>query len=172
MKAESKKELISWIKTILVAVVLAVVLTQVVIVNATVPTGSMQNTIQINDRIVAYRLSYLASDPQRGDIVVFRYPDDEKQLFVKRIIGLPGDKIEGRGGKVYINGVPLEETYLKGVSTEPFSAREVPEGHYFMMGDNRSDSWDSRYWKNTFVAQEKILGKVIFRYFPAPSLIK
>ena len=85
-----KSEILSWIFTIGFALVLAIIINSFIIVNATVPTGSMENTIMPKDRIVALRLSYMFEDPQRGDIVVFKYPDDEKVLYVKRVIGLPG----------------------------------------------------------------------------------
>lgn len=168
MSNKIKEELISWIKTIALALVLAVLIDGFVIVNATVPTGSMENTIMPDDRIVALRLSYLFNDPKRGDIVVFRYPDNEKVLYVKRIIGLPGETIEIIDGKVYINGAenPLEEAYLKEESPGSFGPYTVPEDSYFMMGDNRNNSLDSRYWQNKFVKSDKILGKVFFKYFP------
>jgi len=164
-----KAEIISWIQTILFAVILALIITNFIIVNATVPTGSMENNIMINDRIIAFRLAYLFSPPERLDIVVFRYPDDETQRFVKRVIGLPGDTVDIKGGKVYINGAsePLADSFIR----EPqYVERDmtfvVPEGHYFMMGDNRNNSSDSRHWNNTFVSRKKILGKVVARYFP------
>lgn len=107
---------------------------------------------------------------REGDIVVFRYPDDESEIYVKRVIGLPGDTIAIEDGKIYINGStePLQEDYLKEewtVATGPYTF-EVPEGSYFMMGDNRNDSWDARYWSNTYVTKDKILGKALFTYWP------
>ena len=103
MSADIKKEIFSWIKTILLALVLAWAVNNFVVVNATVPTGSMENTIMPNDRIIAFRLSYLTKEPQRGDIVIFRYPDDPtgETLYVKRVMGLPGDTIEVISGAVY-----------------------------------------------------------------------
>ena len=97
-----KAEIISWIKTIVLAVLLAVIVDTVFIVNATVPTGSMENTIMTNDRILALRTSYWFSSPERGEIVVFRYPDDPSgdTLFVKRVIGVGGDTVEVRNGEV------------------------------------------------------------------------
>lgn len=172
-KKPKKKEnsLWSWVKCILFAVVLAWVITHVVIVNAEVPTGSMIDTIMPKDRIVAFRLAYLVAGPQRGDIVVFKYPDDESQLFIKRVIGLPGDTIEGKNGLVYINDEPLDEDYTDGQKVVPFGPYEVPENSYFMMGDNRNGSWDSRYWENKFVSKDKILGKALFRYYPSISAL-
>lgn len=167
MSKEGKSEIISWIKTIAMAVVIAVLINSFVIVNATVPTGSMENTIMPGDRIIALRLTYYVSSPERGDIVVFRYPDDESVLYVKRVIGLPGETIEVKDGEVYINNsdTPLDDSFVKEQPLGDFGPYEVPEDCYFMMGDNRNNSQDSRYWVNKYVEKDKILGKVYFKYY-------
>ncbi len=167
MSKEGKNEIISWIKTIAMAVVIAVLINSFVIVNATVPTGSMENTIMPGDRIIALRLTYYVSSPERGDIVVFRYPDDESVLYVKRVIGLPGETVEVKDGEVYINNsdTPLDDSFVKEQPVGDFGPYEVPEGCYFMMGDNRNNSQDSRYWVNKYVEEDKILGKVYFKYY-------
>lgn len=170
-KTSIGKEILSWIWTIGGAVLVALFITQVIIVNANVPTGSMKNTIMPKDRIIANRLAYKFSEPERFDIVVFKYPDDEKILYVKRIIGLPGEKVEIINGKVYINDSeePLNDDFIREPMAEGyanFGPYDVPEDSYFMLGDNRNDSKDSRFWLNKFVAEDKILGKVIFRYYP------
>ena len=163
-----KKELIDIIKTIIIAIIVAFIITNFIIVNAIVPTGSMKNTIMPNDRLIAFRLSYLFSEPQRGDIVVFKAPDDETILYVKRIIGLPGETVNIIDGKVYIDGneTPLEDEYVMEEMLGSFGPYVVPEDSYFMMGDNRNDSQDSRYWEHTFLPRDNILGKVIFKYYP------
>ena len=163
-----KKELIDIIKTIIIAIIVAFVITHFIIVNAVVPTGSMKNTIMPNDRLVAFRLLYLFSDPERYDIIVFKAPDDESTLYVKRIIGLPGEKVNIIDGKVFINDqeVPLEDDYIMEDMLGSFGPYTVPQGSYFMLGDNRNDSQDSRYWENTFLPKENILGKVLFKYYP------
>lgn len=169
-----KKELLSWVFTIVTAIVLVYLITTFVIVNAKVPTGSMKNTIMPNDRLIAFRMSYMFSEPERGDIVVFKYPDDESILYVKRIIGLPGDTVNIIDGKVYINNSlePLEENYVTVEEMQgSWGPYEVPEDSYFMLGDNRNDSKDSRFWQNTFVTKDKILGKVIFKYYPKIEII-
>ena len=107
--------------------------------------------------------------------VIFRFPDNEEIYYVKRVIGLPGDTIDIVDGHVYLNGseTPLEEPYIREpmIPEEPMHF-EVPEDSYFMMGDNRNYSSDARRWKNTYVKREKLVAKVLFRYFPKPSRIK
>lgn len=170
-KASRLREVLEWVIALVVAVVVALVLTQVIFVNAQVPSESMEDTIQVGDRIIGYRLSYLNKDPVRGDIAIFRFPDDETQLYIKRIIGMPGDTVEIREGKVYLNGAdqPLDEPYVKDTPTGNYGPYQVPENGYFMMGDNRNRSADSRYWNNTFVMRDKIVGKGVLRLFPNPA---
>lgn len=172
--SDKKKEILDWLKVILAAVAISFILNNFVIVNAQVPTGSMENTVMTKDRVFAFRLSYLFENPQRGDIVVFPLPDDESQNYLKRIIGLPGDTVEIKDGKVYINNSeePLQEDYLKEKPTGNYGPYEVPENSYFMLGDNRNISLDSRYWEHTFVKQNKIMGKVVLRYYPSIKLLK
>lgn len=165
-KESIKREVMEWIIVIEVAVILAVVLNMFIIVNAIVPTASMETTIMTGDRLFGNRLAYNKEDPARGDIVIFKFPDDEKQLFIKRIIGMPGDTVQMVSGTVYVNGEALDEPYLATIPYGDYGPISVPEGAYFMMGDNRNNSADSRYWKQPFVYREKILGKAAFCYFP------
>lgn len=169
-----KKEIFSWIKVILFALAISFVLNHYVIVSAEVPTGSMENTVMVGDRIVASRLSYYFHEPQRGDIIVFDFPDDESQTYLKRIIGLPGETLEIKDGKVYINGskTPLKENYLKETPVGDYGPYTVPKNSYFMMGDNRNDSKDSRFWNHTFATRDEIIGKAEFRYYPHPKLLR
>ena len=166
-------ETISWIKTIVFAVIFALIITTFLIVNARVPSGSMENTVMTGDRLVANRLSYILKEPERFDIVVFKYPDDESKLYIKRIIGLPGETVEIRNNEIYINGSdePLDDSFVKGQMETPDAVYEVPEDSYFMMGDNRNNSSDSRYWNEKFVNEKKILGKAIFKYYPKIELL-
>ena len=168
-KNSLKAEIISWLQILVTAACIAFVLNTFIIANSKVPTSSMENTIMTNDRVIGSRLSYLFADPKRGDIVIFHYPDDEKIYFVKRVIGLPGDTVDIYGGHVYLNGSeePLQEDYIR----EPMLPEipmhfEVPEACYFMLGDNRNYSKDARFWTNTYVKKEKIIAKVLFRYYP------
>jgi signal peptidase I len=158
------KEVISWALVFIIAIVAATLIREFIIYNVEVPTGSMEDTIKIGDRVVTSRISYLSSDPGRGDIVVFPFPDDEEMDYIKRIIGLPGETIEGKDGLVYINGEPLVEPYVAAPLDSDFGPYEVPEGCYFMMGDNRNNSQDSRYWENKFLDGDKIEGKAILKY--------
>jgi len=168
------KELIGWIEILIITAAISIIINSFVIANSRIPSASMEKTIMTEDRIIGFRLSYLFSEPQRGDIVIFHYPDDETQLFVKRVIGLSGDTVSILDGKVYINDseTPLEESYLPEEMTGSYGPFQVPESAYFVMGDNRNHSWDSRYWTNTYVYEDKILAKVIFRYYPNLSFIK
>ena len=111
-----KREIISWIQIIVAAVIIALVLNNFIIANSRVPTGSMENTIMSHSRVIGSRLSYLKEDPERGDVIIFHFPDDPtgKTYYVKRVIGLPGETVTIVDGKVYINDsqTPLEEPYL------------------------------------------------------------
>ena len=112
MSRKMIKEILSWIMVFVVAFGLATLINKFVIFNVEVPSGSMENTIMIGDRAVTSHLSYVFGDPKRGDIVVFPFPDDESIDYIKRIIGLPGETVEGRNGLVYIDGKPLTEPYV------------------------------------------------------------
>lgn len=177
-KQKSKlREVIDFLLPILIAVAVALVLKYCVIANAVVPTGSMLNTIQEGDRVIASRLAYVKDDPQRYDIVIFKYPDDEKQYYVKRIVGLPGETVEVVNGVVYVTKtdgktVQLDDSFVtKETPTGNYGPYTVPTDSYFMMGDNRNHSEDSRFWQNKFVKKNKIVGKVEFRYYPKFSTI-
>ena len=178
---DSKEEPLNWVKEILsllgtmaIAAVTVFLLKEFVIINAYIPSGSMENTIYPGERIIGNRLAYLSEEPKRGDIIIFKYPDDEKQLFVKRVIGLPGEQVTIDDAKIYIGEeqIALEEYYLKEewtVANGPYTF-EIPEGSYLVLGDNRNNSKDARYWKNTYVEADKILGEAVFRYWPFDSI--
>lgn len=159
-------ELLDWVKYIGAAVLIALILTQFIIFNAVVPTGSMEATIMTGDRLIANRLAYLFSEPKRGDIIVFKFPDDENITYTKRIIGLPGETVEISQGTVTVDGKKLNEPYLEVITEGTFGPFQVPEDSYFMMGDNRNNSFDSRMWEKTYLKRDKILAKVMFEYFP------
>ncbi len=169
------REILDWIIVIVVSAVLAFALDKFIIVNAKIPSASMEPTIMTGDRLIGNRLAYLNEDPQRGDVVIFLYPDNEKEYFIKRVIGLPGETVTVVDGKVYINDSPYpldESAYLHTVPIGDFGPFKVPEGAYFMMGDNRNNSMDSRFWNQPYVYKDKILGKAWVRYFPNPSRVE
>lgn len=173
-KNTKKSQLIDLIKTIIISILIAFFITQFIIVNAVIPSGSMENTVMTNDRIIAFRPSYFFSKPERQDIVVLKSPNEnENKLYLKRIIGLPGETINIIEGNVYVNNeeVPLNEPYLKEEMLGSFGPYVVPEGYYFVMGDNRNNSIDSRYWQNPFIEEDKILGKAVLRYYPKIDLL-
>ena len=162
------KELWDYAKIIIVVFVIAFLLGHFVYINARVPSGSMEQTIMTGDRVFGNRLAYKTKDPERFDIVIFKYPDDPSQLFVKRVIGLPGETVNIVDGKVYINDSeePLDDRFCPETPQGSFGPYEVPEGCYFMLGDNRNHSMDSRYWMNTFVEKDAIEAEVAIRYWP------
>lgn len=158
------KEVAGWILLFLIAIGSAKLINEYVLLNVKVPSSSMENTIMTDDRVIGLRCAYLFSEPERGDIVVFPYPDDDNVDFIKRVIGLPGETVEGKDGLAYIDGKPLDEEYVKDAIAKDFGPYEVPKNCYFMMGDNRNDSKDSRYWDNKYVKKNTIKGKAYFKY--------
>ncbi|MDO4187398.1 MAG: signal peptidase I [Lachnospiraceae bacterium] len=173
-KINVKQEIAEWAIVFVLAIVFSVIINTFVLINARVPSASMENNVMTGDRLFGNRLSYIKEDPKRGDIVIFRYPDDETQLFIKRVIGLPGETVMIIDGKVYIDDKtePLNEPYLAQEMLGTFGPYEVPENAYFVMGDNRNYSLDARFWNNTYVYKDKILGKALIRYYPSIGKIE
>lgn len=171
-RKELFKEILDTLKLVIIAFVVSYVINNCIIANAQVPTESMETTVMTGDRIIINRLAYLAEKPQRGDIVSFIFPDDGKTPYLKRIMGLPGETIEGKSGSIFINGELLEDSYTDEISYDDFGPYTVPDGSYFMMGDNRNNSYDSRYWENKFVKLEDIMGKAEVSYYPHPRILK
>lgn len=193
-------EILSWIGTIIFAIIMALLITKFIIVNAVIPSGSMETTIMTGDRIIANRLEYDFSSPERYDIAVFKFPDKTDILYIKRVIGMPGDKVEIKDNNIYINDStePLIDSFLhepmetsniiynvpeKGDKLSDYSGfikdTEIYDNDgdglfdqdcYFMMGDNRNKSADSRLWNNKFVPESFMQGKAIFRYFPVNQM--
>ncbi|NET02434.1 MAG: signal peptidase I [Sphaerospermopsis sp. SIO1G2] len=136
-----------------------------------IPSESMYPTLHIGDRLVVEKISYHFQSPKNGDIVVFRTPPtlerrgyDQNQAFIKRVIATPGQTISVIKGKVYINNKPIPEDYIAEPANQPFSPVEVPTDQLFVMGDNRNDSNDSRYWG--FLPSDNIIGRAKFRFWP------
>lgn len=164
--------LYEWIPTIAMALALALVLKSFVVASFYIPSGSMEKTLLKGDLLIADKFSYkvLGQDPQRGDIMIFRYPNDPKKDYIKRVIGLPGDKIKVYHGRVYVNGqVLLEDDYINERPLSDYEEEVVPDDSYFVMGDNRNHSSDSRVWG--FVPRDNIEGKALFVFYPRPRLL-
>jgi len=170
------------VEAILIAVVLALFIRTFVVQAFKIPSGSMLETLQIGDHILVNKFIYgthipftdisilPVRKPQRGDIVVFKYPKDESRDFIKRLIGVPGDTIAVRNKIVYVNGKPLPDPYVMHRDNriipgkrDNFGPVTVPDHSYFMMGDNRDGSYDSRFWG--YVHQDEILGKALIIYW-------
>ena len=168
-KGSVARELFSYLVVIAIGILLALILNKWIIINSNVISESMLPTLSKDDKVIGLRAAYWFGDPERGDIVIFRYPEDESQLFVKRIIGLPGDMVIIEDGLIYINGsqVPLEEPYLYSDTVSGnFGPYIIPADCYLVLGDNRDNSDDSRYWRTTsYVTRDEIVAKVILRYY-------
>ncbi|HOV78562.1 MAG TPA: signal peptidase I [Bacillota bacterium] len=152
-------------ESVAIAVILAVIIRLFVLEPFYIPSGSMEPTLKENDRIIVSKLTYRFQEPKRGDIVVFKYPKDPRRNFVKRLIAVGGETVALRNSRLYINGQPVQEDYLpQGLRFADYGPVEVPSGSYFMLGDNRNNSDDSRAWG--FLPRNLIVGKEIFIYWP------
>jgi signal peptidase I len=179
------------VKTIGLSLILALGIRQFVAEARYIPSESMVPTLEVNDRLMVEKVSYLVHPPERGDIVVFWPPDivaevcqgqqgpsKPKDAFIKRVVGLPGDKIDVRGGQVFINDQLIEENYIKEEPNYQYPPQVpspgvelpevVPSNSYFVMGDNRNNSCDSHMWG--VVPRENIIGRAAFRFWPLDRL--
>ena len=132
-----------------------------------VGSESMVPTLEVWDRVLINKLAYNLDTPERGDIVLFRSPDGGEDPLIKRVVGLPADTIEVRRGKLFVNGEPQREPYVNNEYLKlqtPYGPREVPADHYFMMGDNRGNSQDSRVFGP--VPEGNLIGEALFRFWP------
>ena len=125
---------------------------------------SMEPTLHSNQYLIVNKVSYLVGEPQRGDIVVFKFPRDPRRDFIKRIVAMPGETIEGRNRVVLINGQPLDEPYVRDQPFYSYPRRTVPPGEYFVLGDNRNNSHDSHVWD--WLPREYVVGKAWLSYWP------
>lgn len=169
-----KKDFIEMAQIFIPAILISWVITTFFIANTVVPSSSMEPTIMPGSRICGNRLAYkFGKKPERGEIIIFNYPDNPKVKFIKRLIGLPGDIVEIKEdenkpgfGFVYINGELLDEPYLKEKMEILEDLRfEVPDDHYLFLGDNRNHSNDARYWENTYVSRDNLVAKAVFQYW-------
>lgn len=170
---EDIRDMLSLLKTVLCVAAAMFLLNGFVIANAIIPTSSMSPTIEPGDRVIGLRF---LRNYRRGDIVVFDDPDVEGRYLIKRIVGIPGDHIaflpeEDGTCSVSVNGAKLEEPYLaEPMLLDPEFAGlslDIPEGSYFCLGDNRNNSNDARYWDRKLIAEDEIVAKAVFRYWPA-----
>ncbi|MFH1441299.1 MAG: signal peptidase I [Candidatus Omnitrophota bacterium] len=178
-----KSVLRDWIESIIIAFILAMIIRTFVVQAFKIPTGSMRMTLIEGDVILVNKFLYGAKipwtdlrlpavrQPQRGDVIVFIYPEDKKKDFIKRLIGLPGETVEIKNGTIYINDKPLLNPifnqryyYNRGDYGGESEKIKVPKNSYFVLGDNSASSQDSRYWG--FVPEKNVLGKAILIYWP------
>jgi len=168
------KEALSWIKHLVVALICALIINNTLVASALVVSSSMENTIMTDSRVMGLRVAYLINEPERFDIILFQPPDDLTSIpYVKRIIGLPNEKIDIVAGKVYVNDsdVPLNDSFIKEKARGDFGSYYVPEGCYFVLGDNRNGSQDSRFWVNKYVPRDNIIGKIYIEFYPTPHIL-
>jgi signal peptidase I len=159
------------VQIIVSALVLALGIRHFVAEARYIPSESMVPTLEVNDRLIVEKVGYRFQSPERGDIVVF-WPTDRlrrenpslKDAFIKRVIGLPGEKLEVRDGKVYVNDQPIAENYTAAPPEYQWGPETVPIDSYLVLGDNRNNSYDSHFWG--YVPREKIIGHAVFRFWP------
>ena len=157
------------LKTVGLSAILALGIRTFVAEARYIPSESMLPTLEINDRLIVDKLGYRFKEPRRGDVVVFKPTAKLEELnfkdaFIKRVIGLPGDKVEVKERVVYVNDQPLEEQYIEEQPNYEYGPVIVPENEYLVLGDNRNNSYDSHYWG--FVPRENIIGQAVIRFWP------
>ena len=161
-----KSVLREYVESIVTAVVLALIIITFIAQSFLVQGSSMEPGLHNGQRLLVEKLSYRFRPPKRGEIVVFRYPLDPRRKFIKRIIGIPGDEIFIKDRRVYLNGLPLEENYINGPTYGTYGPTIVPPDSYFVLGDNRNNSDDSRFPDVGFVPRKNIVGRALFVYWP------
>ena len=154
-----------WVVPVVIALIIVLFLNRFVFILVTVPTGSMENTIIPGDRLYVNEL-FDADNAKRGDILVFKSDELDDKRLVKRIIGLPGETVEIKSdGSIFVDGKKIEEPYAAETHGEEKSFT-IPANSYFFLGDNRPISYDARYWNEPYINKDKVIGKVVFRFFP------
>lgn len=166
MRAQAKEKDRWWLLPLLAAA-LAAFLNLFIFLNAHIPSGSMEPTIATGSMALGDRTAYLRGNPQRGDVVFFRHESEfEGKILVKRIIALPGQTFSMVDGRVYLDGVLLDEPYVAQFSWDSYPETVVPAGCYIVLGDHRTNSNDARFWNDPFVRRTDLLGRAMFVYFP------
>ncbi len=163
------EELLAWFKTLASAAVYATLIVTFGFQVARVEGLSMAPTLEDQDRLIVNKLTYRLGEPRRGDIVMLYYPVNPDKSFVKRVIGEEGDRVQILDGQVFVNDVPLPDDYVPAEfrSHDNWGSEVIPEGYYFVMGDHRNNSSDSRHWG--MVPKKYIIGKVQLRWWPIPT---
>lgn len=172
MNDRVKREIREWVESLVIAIILALVIRTFVVQAFKIPTGSMRPTLVEGDRILVNKFIYNFREPKRGDIIVFKYPGDEKKDFIKRLIATEGESLEIKNGDVYINDERVEDPFIirqfHYYNKAPFGGENakiiVPKRSFYVMGDNSASSRDSRYWG--FVPEKNLIGKAFFLYWP------
>ncbi|MGE5228240.1 MAG: signal peptidase I [Deltaproteobacteria bacterium] len=182
------KRVLEYVAVVAAAVLVALAVQAWVVKPYRIPSGSMLDTLRPGDRVLVNRMVYHLREPERGDVIVFHYPQDPDVVFIKRVVGVPGDLLEARDGRLYVNGRRAAEPYVHrtGGRLDPTLAQaaiagstmhdpwslakpyRVPAGNYFVMGDNRTDSDDSRDWGT--VPRAAIVGEGLATYWPVSRL--
>jgi signal peptidase I len=162
----SKSVIQEYVEALVMAVILAAFIMTFIARSFSVEGNSMEPTLRSGERLLVDELTYRFRPARRGEIVVLRFPANPRMRFIKRIIGLPGDGILIQAGRVILNGRPLEEGYLSEPVEGEYGPYVVPPGAYFVLGDNRNHSEDSRYPAVGYVPQRLIVGRAILRYWP------
>ena len=166
-KKSLKREIFEWIMVFVVAAALAFVVRTFIFEPVRVDGSSMLNTLENNEFMIATKFDYLLGDPERFDIVICDYPNTDDGMYrVKRVIGLPGETIELHGGELYVNGEHIEQNFEMTPNETNFGPFTVPKGHYFVMGDNRANSHDSRAADVGPISRDQILGHVRSVLYP------
>jgi signal peptidase I len=169
-KTSLGEEIKDWVVSILIAVVLAFFIRYFIVELYMVEGPSMRPTLVNGERLVVNKFLYRFRAPERGEIIVFRYPRDPSRDFIKRVIAVPGDTVEIKEGRVFVNGQLLNENYILEKTRGSYPLSTVPEGHVFVMGDNRNNSEDSRFRDVGFVSKDMIKGKAIVVFWPLDHL--
>ena len=152
------------LESIIPAILIAIILNLFIVQPTKVRGESMEPTLHTDEYLLVEKISYRLHEPRRGDVVVFKYPRDEQENFIKRVIAIPGDMVEIDSGRVSINGQPIVEPYLLQLPRESMPLTEIPEGKLFVLGDNRLNSNDSRAFG--MVSMGEVLGRAWLRYWP------
>ena len=171
----TKKEIYSWVKTILFAILLAVIFRTYIFRTAYAMSVSMEPTLHEGQVLIISRVNYLIGEPERGDIVVIDSRQDklEHLNLIKRVVGLPGETVEIKDNRVYIDGKALEPDFTEAPTPDfGFHTTTIPEGKYMVMGDNRENSRDSRFESVGFIEGEYLQGKAVFRLWPLNKIGK